>query len=113
MMSSLPDSPAEDENQQFVRGIFNQRGIVLEEIDGKQAKNIHLRNRLWALSAEKLVPNSYPQIFIKNGDDYKFIGDFDSINYAAEYDGNFDEIFANCQRAPRGSGAGYMPVRAL
>ncbi len=52
-------------------------------IDGAQDANHDLRGKLWAVSGKRAV---YPQLFIEEGGNYTFVGDFEAVSALVEND---------------------------
>ncbi len=61
-----------------------------EEVDGLLPENKELRSKLFDLSN---LRGKYPQIFIENGGEYEFVGDWDAFEGIVEND-NLSETSA-------------------
>jgi hypothetical protein len=88
---------------------LNAKKIVYEKVDGSDAAQVELRNKLFGVSS---LRGKYPQLFIvqENGD-YKYVGQWDETEMLIESDeipaetldanphiDTFKKVFANVKR---------------
>ena len=65
----------------------------MDKVDGADADSRDLRNELWGVSGER----GYPQMFVKDGDSYTFVGAYDALEMLIE-DEAFDAAFEGCEK---------------
>mmetsp|Transcript_53474 Transcript_53474/g.107177 ORF Transcript_53474/g.107177 Transcript_53474/m.107177 type:complete len:94 (+) Transcript_53474:88-369(+) len=59
------------------------KGVRFEEVDGLLPENKELRSKLFDLSN---LRGKYPQVFIEDGGEYEFVGDWDAFEAIVEND---------------------------
>ncbi|KNC46603.1 uncharacterized protein AMSG_03040 [Thecamonas trahens ATCC 50062] len=91
LISSYGGNLAQEKNTKKVVDWCEIKKVKVEMVDGADADNRDLRNTLWGISGSR----GYPQMFIKTGDDYAFVGDYDGLEGLIEtetWDAAFDGV---------------------
>jgi len=108
LISSINAGALDEVNTRRVTDIIAGRKLVYETLDGAAAENQELRNKLFGISE---LRGKYPQVFIKTGEEYAFVGNKETIEELSEsndlpaeiLEGNpgiptLDRAFANCTK---------------
>eukprot|EP01096_Ripella_sp_DP13-Kostka_P003599 TRINITY_DN15426_c0_g1_i1.p3 TRINITY_DN15426_c0_g1~~TRINITY_DN15426_c0_g1_i1.p3 ORF type:complete len:117 (-),score=61.90 TRINITY_DN15426_c0_g1_i1:79-384(-) len=87
--SSMPLQKA----QRKIADWLQIKKLAYEEVDGANREFAELRNKLWDIAGQRV----YPLVFIKDGENYTFVGDYDAVEYLMESE-TFDSQFTNVTR---------------
>ena len=89
LLSSLTTDLIAEVNQRKAENILEAHKVVFTKIDASLEENKAIRDQLFKVSN---VRAKYPQVFIKNGDEYTFVGDYDTVEQLNECDSLSKEI---------------------
>merc|ERR1711879_521511 len=89
LLSTAGGNLAMMKQQQKVDDWLQIKKLVVEKVDGCDANNKDLRTKLWEVAGKR----GYPMLFLKDGDEYTFMGDYDELEFLMEseqFDGKFE-----------------------
>lgn len=108
LVSSISAGALDEVHTRRVTDIISGKKLVFETLDGASPDNLEMRNKLFGISS---LRGKYPQVFIKTGDEYSFVGNKETIEELLEsndlpaevLDANpdlptFDRTFAKCSK---------------
>jgi len=81
LVSSISSGALDEVHTRRVTDIIIGTKVVYETIDGADAQNVELRNKLFGISN---LRGKYPQVFIKTGDEYVFVGNKETVEELLE-----------------------------
>eukprot|EP01094_Clydonella_sp_ATCC50884_P007386 TRINITY_DN16560_c0_g1_i1.p2 TRINITY_DN16560_c0_g1~~TRINITY_DN16560_c0_g1_i1.p2 ORF type:complete len:101 (+),score=45.88 TRINITY_DN16560_c0_g1_i1:22-324(+) len=93
LLSTAGGNLATAKQQQKIDDWITIKKLKVEKVDGCDADNKELRTKLWEVADKR----GYPMLFIREGDSYEFIGDYDEIEYLMESE-QFDARFASAEK---------------
>eukprot|EP00617_Octactis_speculum_P018226 CAMPEP_0185768104 /NCGR_PEP_ID=MMETSP1174-20130828/47463_1 /TAXON_ID=35687 /ORGANISM="Dictyocha speculum, Strain CCMP1381" /LENGTH=118 /DNA_ID=CAMNT_0028452641 /DNA_START=19 /DNA_END=375 /DNA_ORIENTATION=+ len=97
LVTSTPSTTGISGNQSMMKNQFESKGVSITEIDGAAQENRELRNELFGISEKR---GAYPQVFIKEGGETKFVGDYEAFEELIESDSLPADVLENNPTIP-------------
>ena len=90
LVSSLTTDQIAEVNQRKAENMLVGQKVVFEKIDGSLEENKLIRDKLFGVSNLRA---KYPQVFIKKGDEFEFVGNYDTMEQLNECDSLPHDVF--------------------